>query len=57
MIQTLEKVVDETSEIRLLEEVHLTENRRAIVIILDEEPKEAKTFEEENLRDESEVNS
>jgi hypothetical protein len=39
MIQTLEAVVDETGKIRLLTEIHLKESRRALVTILDEEPK------------------
>ena len=37
MIQTLEAVVDETGKIKLLTEVHLKKNRRALVTILDEE--------------------
>ncbi|MBS1794864.1 MAG: hypothetical protein JSS81_13475 [Acidobacteria bacterium] len=41
MIQTLEAVVDETGKIRLLTAVHLKKNRRALVTILDEEPKTA----------------
>ena len=39
MIQTLEAIVDETEKIRLLTEVHLEKSRRALVTILDEEPK------------------
>lgn len=39
MIQTLEAVVDETGKIKLLTEVHLKKSRRALVTILDEEPK------------------
>lgn len=39
MIQTLEAVVSETGEIKLLTRVHLKKNRRALVTILDEEPK------------------
>jgi len=39
MIQTLEAVVDETGKIKLLTEVHLKKKRRALVTILDEEPK------------------
>ncbi len=50
MIQTLEAIVDETGEIRLLAEVHLKKNRRTLVTILDEEPKEAKASKKENLR-------
>ena len=41
MIQTLEAIVDETGRIRLLEEVRLKTSRRALVTILDEEPKAA----------------
>ena len=50
MIQTLEAIVDETGKIRLLEEVHLTESRRALVTILDEKPREAKASQKERLR-------
>ncbi len=50
MIQTLEAIVDETGKIRLLTEIHLKKSRRALVTILDEEPKEAKTSKKENLR-------
>jgi hypothetical protein len=39
MIQTLEAVVDETGKISLLTEVRLKKSRRALVTILDEEPK------------------
>jgi hypothetical protein len=39
MIQTLEAIVDETGKIRLLSEVRLEKSRRALVTILDEEPK------------------
>lgn len=39
MIQTLEAVVDETGKIKLLAQVHLKKKRRALVTILDEEPK------------------
>jgi hypothetical protein len=37
-IQTVEAVIDENGEIRLLEAVSLPEARRALVTILDEEP-------------------
>ena len=37
-IQTVEAVIDENGEIRLLEAVSLSEARRALVTILDEEP-------------------
>ena len=39
MIQTLEAIVDETGKIRLLSEVRLEKSRRALVTILDEEPR------------------
>jgi hypothetical protein len=38
MIRTVEAVIDENGEIRLLEAVSLSEARRALVTILDEEP-------------------
>lgn len=50
MIQNLEAIVDETGKIRLLEEVSLKESRRALVTILDEEPKIAPVSKKENLR-------
>ena len=37
-IQTVEAVIDENGEIRLLEAVRLPEARRALVMILDEDP-------------------
>lgn len=39
MIQTLEATVDETGKIKLLTEIHLKKSHRALVTILDEEPK------------------
>jgi hypothetical protein len=39
MIQTLEAIVDTTGKVNLLTEIHLKEDRRAIVTILDEKPK------------------
>ena len=38
IIQTVEAIIDEDGEIRLLEAVNLSEARRALVTILDEEP-------------------
>lgn len=38
MIQTIEAVINKQGEIQLLEPVHLKFNRRALVMILDEEP-------------------
>ncbi len=39
MIQTLEAVVDKKGKISVMAEVHLKESRRALVTILDEDPK------------------
>ena len=50
MIQTLEAVVDTTGKIRLLTKIHLKQSRRALVTILDEEPKEKQVSKKENLR-------
>lgn len=38
MIQTIEAIIDETGRVQLLESVRLTEARRALVTILEEEP-------------------
>jgi len=38
MIQTVEAVIDENGKVQLLEDVRLPEARRALVMILDEEP-------------------
>lgn len=38
MIKTIEAIVDESGNVRLLTKVKLPENRRAIVTILDERP-------------------
>ena len=38
MIQTVEAVIDEDGHVRLLEPVHPTTARRALVTILDEHP-------------------
>ncbi len=43
MIQTVEAVVSETGSVRLLSEIHLKESRRALVMILEEEPKVSET--------------
>lgn len=50
MIQTLEAIIDESGKISLLEEVRLKENRRALVTILDEEPKVISVSNKEKLR-------
>ena len=39
MIQTLEAVVNESGKIELLKEIRLKKRQRALVTILDEEPK------------------
>jgi hypothetical protein len=38
MIQTVEAIIDENGKVRLLESVSLSEARRALVTILEEEP-------------------
>jgi hypothetical protein len=38
VIQTVEAVIDAEGHVRLLEDVHLPADRRALVTILDEEP-------------------
>ncbi len=38
MIQTVEAMIDEAGKVRLLEAVQVKEARRALVIILEEEP-------------------
>jgi hypothetical protein len=38
MIQTIEAIIDEQGNGRLLEPVHLGETRRALVMILEEQP-------------------
>jgi hypothetical protein len=38
MIQTIEAIIDETGKVQLLESIRLTEARRALVTILEEEP-------------------
>lgn len=40
MIQTIEAVIDEQGNVRLLAPVRLTEARRALVTILEEQPTE-----------------
>ena len=48
MFQTLEATVDATGEIRLLTEISLEKNRRALVMVFDEERKKAETSKKEN---------
>lgn len=50
MIQTLEAIVNEAGQISLLTEVRLKTSRRALVTILDEEPKIPAASKKENLR-------
>ncbi len=50
MIQTLEAIVNETGKISLLTEVRLKTSRRALVMILDEEPKLPAISKKEQLR-------
>ena len=38
MIQTIEAVIDELGNVRLLEPIRLGETRRALVMILEEQP-------------------
>ncbi len=50
MIQTLEAIVNEAGQISLLTEVRLKTSRRALVTILDEEPKLPAVAKKEKLR-------
>ena len=50
MTQTFEAIVNEEGKISLLTEVRLETNRRALVIILDEEPKIPVISQKERLR-------
>jgi hypothetical protein len=43
MIQTLEAIVSESGKVRLLSDISLKESRRALVTILEEEPKISET--------------
>ena len=38
MIRTLEAVIDEQGVVRLLEDIHLSSARRALVTVLEDEP-------------------
>ena len=38
MIQTIEAIIDEQGNVRLLEPIRLAETRRALVTILEEQP-------------------
>jgi hypothetical protein len=43
MIQTMEAIVDEAGNVKLLAEIELKESRRALVTILEKEPKVSET--------------
>lgn len=49
MIQTLEAIVNESGKIELLTEIRLKKPQRALVTILDEEPKVADESQKEKL--------
>lgn len=49
MIQTLEAVVNESGKIELLTEIRLKKRQRALVTILDEEPKMSDEAKKEKL--------
>ena len=48
-MQTLEAIVDETGRVKLLAEIRLPKSRRALLTILDEEPKELPESKKEKL--------
>jgi hypothetical protein len=48
-MQTLEAIVDKAGNVRLLTEIRLPEERRALLTILDEEPKESPESKKANL--------
>ena len=50
MIQTVEAIIETTGKVSLMTEVHLKENRRALVTILEESPKVFPKSKKENLR-------
>jgi hypothetical protein len=49
MIQTLEAIVNEAGKIELLTEIRLKKRQRALVTILDEEPKNSDESKKEEL--------
>ncbi len=49
VMQTLEAIVDSTGTVRLLTDVRLPKNRRALLTILDEEPKVTDDSQKERL--------
>jgi hypothetical protein len=48
-MQTLEAIVDKTGRVKLLAEIRLPKSRRALLTILDEEPKELPGSKKEKL--------
>jgi hypothetical protein len=49
MIRTVEAIIDENGVVRLLEPLPLSGSRRALIIILDEEPNEVALLSEAAL--------
>jgi hypothetical protein len=49
MIRTVEAIIDENGVVRLLEPLPLSGSRRALIMILDEEPNEAALLSEAAL--------
>ncbi len=49
IMQTLEAIVDKTGRVKLLAEIRLPKSRRALLTILDEEPKELRGSKKEKL--------
>jgi hypothetical protein len=48
-MQTLEAIVDKTGRVKLLAEIRLPKSRRALLTILDEEPKKLPESKKEKL--------
>lgn len=48
-MQTIEAIVDVNGAVKLLSDVRLPKNRRALLTILDEEPKESPELRKEKL--------
>ena len=48
-MQTIEAIVDTAGNVRLITDVRLPKNRRALLTILDEEPKESPEVKKERL--------
>lgn len=48
-MQTVEAIVDSTGTVKLLTKVRLPKNRRVLLTILDEEPKESAEVRKEKL--------